>query len=189
MLSRACYNFFMTIFRNRLLSLLFFAVLIPGLSGLGGFSYSYAQENISPPIEEGDTNSGKTEGNDNTTQNVFIAAIIAAGAIALASALTAQAAKTVVFHDFGGRIVGYQPICAAPPGILINLGPPTFSQLMYLPTTLSFFAGPPRNPGQQLLGRASMVPVPCLVLCPIGLCPHPQIGGLPILFHGSSLAI
>jgi len=89
--------------------------------------------------------------------------------------------------DFGGPILLNQPVCVSPPAALVNVGPPAGGQFMYLlGGSFSYDAGPPRNPGQQLLGKLGPAVVPCLIPCPLGVCPHPQGGGPPILFHGSS---
>lgn len=119
-----------------------------------------------------------------------LSSLVLAGVLFFSSYVIYSEAQIPITGDFGGPILLAQPVCVAPAGILINVGLPTPGQFMYLAGgSFSYDAGPPRNPGQQLLGKSGPVVVPCLVPCPspTGVCPHPQGGGLPILFHGSSL--
>lgn len=96
---------------------------------------------------------------------------------------------------FGGPITGYYPVCQSGPGQIIGtgiqLGPPIPIALMYMfGASQSFLFGPPRGPGQFLLGMAGgfapcMIWVPCgFTICPVPNPSHP--GGTIILFHGSS---
>lgn len=87
---------------------------------------------------------------------------------------------------FGGRIISLLPICTAPPGIFLTVGPPRQMSLFYLPgVSFSYPYGPPRNLGQQMLGLAGPPTIVCMVPCPPpALCPAG--GGLMIYFHGSS---
>ncbi len=97
-------------------------------------------------------------------------------------------AQAIPGGGFGGRILLAQPVCVSPVGSLVNIGLPKGGQFMYLAGgSYSYSAGPPRTPGQQMLGKTGPAVVPCMIPCPAGVCPHPQGGGLPILFHGSSL--
>ena len=93
-----------------------------------------------------------------------------------------------VVLPFGGPIVNIFPACISPPGIGVVIGPPTPRFLFYQPgVSFSFAFGPPRRPGQFLLGNATGF-VPCLIPCFTGVCPYPPIpGGLFIIMHGSSL--
>lgn len=102
-------------------------------------------------------------------------------------------AQAIPLIDFGGRIALYQPVCFSPltgftpSAVLINIAIPKPTQIMYMTgASISQSFGPPTHPGQILLGKPAPAIVPCLIPCPLGLCPHPQGGGLPILYHGSS---
>ncbi|PCI30274.1 hypothetical protein COB55_00645 [Candidatus Wolfebacteria bacterium] len=97
---------------------------------------------------------------------------------------------------FGGAITTYLPGgCFGAPGqpiaTAVQIGPPTFTPLMYMfgvSTSLKF--GPPTHPGQWLLGMAGAY-APCMiwVSCGITICyvPNPLfLGGSIIIYHGSS---
>lgn len=84
---------------------------------------------------------------------------------------------------FGSFITFLTPVCQTPPAIWIKA---TGVPLMYTAGSLSFLFGPPRNPGQPLLGMFSGY-IPCIIWvpCGFGVCPV-KIGGGPfIIFHGS----
>ncbi|TSC58559.1 MAG: hypothetical protein Greene041679_92 [Parcubacteria group bacterium Greene0416_79] len=83
---------------------------------------------------------------------------------------------------FGGYITVVTPICQTPPAVWLKT---TAGPFMYTSGTVSFIAGPPRHPGQGLLGLFSGY-IPCIIW---GCCPpFPiKIGGGPlIILHGSS---
>lgn len=90
---------------------------------------------------------------------------------------------------FGGPITFFNPICQTPPAIWLVVGPPTPMNLMYVAGSFSYPQGPPAHTGQYLLGNAGAGFVPCIIWVPCGpsLCPITIGGGLPILFHGSSV--
>ncbi len=79
---------------------------------------------------------------------------------------------------FGGRIIAVTPCIN---GLMVILGPPTPMRLMYPIGAVSFPYGPPRTPGQWILGKA----VPGGV-CTLGIFIHIPTAGT-ILFQGSSL--
>lgn len=58
------------------------------------------------------------------------------------------------FIPFGGPIVSIQP-CDGGTAWLIRLGPPTPFNLIYVTGTPVFREGPPRHPGQFMLGIAT----------------------------------
>lgn len=60
---------------------------------------------------------------------------------------------------FGGMIK-MMHVCNT--GLLIYLGPPTVGTYMWTPATKTFLSGPPKHPGQWLLGMAGP-PVPCYI--------------------------
>ncbi len=77
--------------------------------------------------------------------------------------------------DFGGRVMKIVPCIG---GTLVTVQefvpaiPPTPQIRFYFYTALSALKqfGPPTHPGQRVLGKSYGV-VPCLVPCPIGVCP------------------
>jgi hypothetical protein len=89
-----------------------------------------------------------------------------------------DAEAQVVGFPFGGRIIGVTP-CTN--GLMVILGPPTPMRLMYSPLSRSFSYGPPRTPGQWLLGTAR----------PGGVCNLGVFLSIPtagtIIMQGSSL--
>ncbi len=90
-------------------------------------------------------------------------------------------AEAQVGFPFGGRILTVTP-CAN--GLLIVLSAPTPMTLMYpIGRAVSYSYGPPRNPGQWLLGSARPGGV-----CNLGLFLNIPTAGT-ILYHGSSLLI
>jgi hypothetical protein len=91
----------------------------------------------------------------------------------------AQSLGNVKGVAFGGRVTAIQP-CNT--GILAYLatarGP---LSVMWFWGNLPFASYLPPHPGQYVLGRAGTTIAPCV----LGTVPYG--GGLPILYHGSSL--
>lgn len=153
------------------------------------FSHAlHAQESTATSSSSTDDTAQNQEQEDDgltTLEAIGIGAGVVAGVTALSQ--LSNAASSLSSLPFGGKIILIQPVCVSPTAVLINIAVPKPIQLMYIPgVSFSYSYGPPKLPGQSLLGRAGLTPVPCLIPCPAGLCPHPQGGGLPILFHGSS---
>lgn len=86
---------------------------------------------------------------------------------------------------FGGMILTFLPVCTAPPGIFLTIGPPRPMALMYILGSVSLAKGPPWHTGQWLLGRAGP-PLVCFIPCPPPALLCPVGTGLTILYHGSS---
>ena len=140
-------------------------------------SYSHAHAQSDPQ------QSSETKDN-----NAFIIALAAGGLATLAAIIAAQAAQEVTTPSFGGKILTITPpgaVCAAPPASLITIAGVKSFPLMYMtPGSLSYSFGPPVAPGQSIVGRAGITPVPCVTPT---IPPVVVGGGLPILFHGSSV--
>src|SRR3989344_1391820 len=83
---------------------------------------------------------------------------------------------------FGGPILLLFPCIT---GIKVTVGPPRGGIFMYIPgASFSYAYGPPRRPGQYLLGLYGP-PAPCFIPGPKGPI---LIGFFPlIIFHGSSI--
>jgi hypothetical protein len=67
--------------------------------------------------------------------------------------------------SFGGRVVTVIPcVSALGPSLHVSIIPVGLAQPFYIwtPLTLTFLYGPPRNPGQQVLGVAD-IPYVCFV--------------------------
>lgn len=99
---------------------------------------------------------------------------IGAGAIGLGllSGLGSSALSARI--SFGGRVATVIPcISGLGPSLHVTIVPAGIMPVTYIwtPATLTFTAGPPRNPGQQLLGLAD-VPF----FCTIGTPPVPLFG-------------
>jgi hypothetical protein len=90
------------------------------------------------------------------------------------------------FFSFGGRIITVVPcLSALGPSLHITIVPAGLFPVAYIwtPATFTFLAGPPRNPGQQVLG---LYDVP--FVCTIGFPPIP-LPGLRMFMVGTSAVL
>jgi hypothetical protein len=88
---------------------------------------------------------------------IFLAGLL--GAVALLLPFSASAFGT----SFGGRVIAAIPcISAAGPSLYVTIVPFGAFQPLYIwtPLTLTYSWGPPRTPGQQVLGVAD-IPFVC----------------------------
>ncbi len=164
------------------------------------FPLSLVAQSIVEPIltedEQNDTTTATTTPNSNqNTENNSSGGIdtgdvvLGIGAGIAIGSLILSGAPNPTTYDFGGKITFISP----PPAGCVSghypliIGPPRGGAFLYGPGSISFSAGPPRTLGQSMLGKAAVTPIPCMVPCPAGACPHPAVpSGLLILFHGSS---
>ncbi|HEY6020219.1 MAG TPA: hypothetical protein VIY48_10045 [Candidatus Paceibacterota bacterium] len=90
--------------------------------------------------------------------------------VVIAASLLAPLSAYALGTSFGGRIVAAVP-CLSPlgPSIWFTIVPsslyPVFS-FIWTPATVTYLAGPPRNPGQQVLGVADTA-----FACKVGIVP------------------
>jgi hypothetical protein len=116
-------------------------------------------------------------------------AVVAAGVVGAAALLApvlsfAQSAQTAAFFPFGGRVISIN-ICLHG-AINIIIRPAGLFDVSYVwsppPLTWSVLPAPPVHPGQQVLGLAARVVVPC-----IGFGTHPPVWyGWQVIYGGAS---
>lgn len=85
--------------------------------------------------------------------------------LAIAGTFLAPLSASALGVSFGGRIVTVIPcISVLGPSLHVTIVPAGLFPTSYIwtPATLTFLAGPPRNPGQQVLGVAD-IPYTCAV--------------------------
>jgi len=117
----------------------------------------------------------------NPVQNILSFVVIVQ--LALISMLVVHynvQAQATPLYDFGGRITAIAPCPLAGGLIMAVVGPRPGIFTYTFGGSFSFAYGPPRNPGQSLLGKSIPTPVPCTPLGPVGI---------PIFYHGSSALI
>lgn len=102
---------------------------------------------------------------------------IAAGVLFFSSVGSIQA-QAIPGGGFGGRLATPPVPCILNPGaFLVTVVGVKGGVFVYDPKANKPYAyGPPRNPGQSILGRIGPVPIPC----------HPGTAGFLMLFQGTS---
>lgn len=105
-----------------------------------------------------------------------------ASTISIAAPVVAGAATQTVLKSFGGRIIGIKFGLAGCINFTILPAGAFPIDYVWLPGTITYLAGPPTHIGQQVLGLANPVPIPC-----VGFGAHPPIWyGLRVHLMGSS---
>ena len=96
----------------------------------------------------------------------------------LALTLVVPLSASAAFFSFGGRVLAVTP-CSS--GLYVTIFPAGIFPIAYIwtPATITFSAGPPRTPGQQILGLYD-IPYVCFV----GKVP---LFGLRMFMVGTSL--
>ena len=110
-----------------------------------------------------------------------IAALVGFTFLTSAAPVAATAVKELMLKSFGGKIVG---IKFGPGCINFTILPAGVFPIDYvwLPTTIQMSISPPKNIAQQVLGLATLTPIPC-----VGFGAHPPIWyGLPVIMGGAS---
>ena len=101
-----------------------------------------------------------------------------AASVSLVVLLLAPLSASAAFFSFGGRVLTVTP-CSS--GLYVTIFPAGIFPIAYIwtPATITFSAGPPRTPGQQILGLYD-IPYVCFV----GKVP---LFGLRMFMVGTSL--
>jgi len=90
--------------------------------------------------------------------------------------------------SFGGKITTIIPcISALGPSLFVSIIPAGVFQTNYIwtPATLTYSAGPPTHPGQQILGVAD-TPFTCFIPSPFPFIPPIPLVGQRMQFIGTS---
>jgi len=97
-------------------------------------------------------------------------------------------ASAALGTSFGGRILSVLP-CLSPfgPSLQVNILPAGGVSTSYIwtPATITFLAGPPNHPGQQILGVAD-IPFACVIPSPFFFIPAVTLFGQRMQFIGTS---
>lgn len=90
--------------------------------------------------------------------------------------------------SFGGKVLSILPcVSTFGPSLQVNILPAGGISTSYIwtPATISFLAGPPTHPGQQILGVAD-IPFVCIIPSPFFFIPAVTLFGQRIQFLGTS---
>lgn len=119
---------------------------------------------------------------------IGVAAVVAyslyGSAATVAAPAATKAASSVAALSFGGRIV-YAYVGCLNAAVFITIVPAGGDPnpfYVWIPTTITYSAGPPRTPGQQVLGLAWNMVYPCVV----SYSPYVALTGQPMMLVGTS---